>query len=116
MNNVWPPEPPSAAGPNFCLKFKNIISVCVNNTPRHFLPISQALWIPGRDIWTETAGYKALMGPGEKLSSCRAAEVKSLHRVIIIGHPQRQPSRLSEASVISLDDDDDQPDNMLRNN
>lgn len=35
----------------------------MGDTLSHFFPISQALWIPGQVIWSETAGYEALMGP-----------------------------------------------------
>lgn len=51
----------SASGSG-AFKFKNMINFGPINTSSHYLPLSQALWVPGRVIWSETARYEALMG------------------------------------------------------
>lgn len=57
-------ESAAGASRSGSLKFENILNFGTTNTTlSHYLPISQALGAPGRVIWSETARYKALMGP-----------------------------------------------------
>lgn len=59
-------ESAAGASGSGSFKFKNIsvhLRFGTISTSNHYLPISQALWVPGRVIWSETARYEALMGP-----------------------------------------------------